>query len=174
MAYTFTEVETFTVDDTFNRLYADSLDDMEAGTIKFPDSWNAEQKKELIVRLLNNDSCGKYYNSSGVLTLRCINIIISKDGTPCLYIQGWHDERDTYVWKTGIAGKINNSKSWLTTAEFHNANKTWIESQGCNAWEIHVCEGKSIETFFKAVNETGNIPGTFSLKESPCILRWAY
>ena len=176
MANTFTEIESqFPIDDTFDRLYADSLDDMESGTIKFPESWGADEKKQLLIRLFNDsDKRAKYYNTSGVLTSRTINIIVSKDETPCMYIQGMHDERNTYVWVHGLVGKINNNKTWLSTAEFHNENKTWIESQGCNAFEIWAREGHKVEEFFKAANDKGNIPGTFSLQESPCILRWAY
>ena len=33
MAYTFTETETFTIDSTFDSLYADSLADFESGTV---------------------------------------------------------------------------------------------------------------------------------------------
>ena len=35
MAYTFTETTTFTIDSTFDSLYADSLADLEGGTVIF-------------------------------------------------------------------------------------------------------------------------------------------
>jgi len=45
MSYTFTETEIFEMDSTFDSLYADSLADLESGTVVFQDSDTAEIKK---------------------------------------------------------------------------------------------------------------------------------
>lgn len=151
MAYTFTMQDTpFAQDATFDRLYADSLDDFESGTVSFRTGLSDSDKKTRIYTLLNQ---GGYDNEK--------LISISKDGTVCMYIQGWIKE-NTLVWQNAIVGKINNSKSWCSTQQFHQQNKEWIESQGCNAWEVHSLPGSRIETFFKAVKDSGNMLGTFS------------
>ena len=151
MAYTFTIQDTpFAQDATFDRLYADSLDDFESGTVNFRTGLSDSDKKTRIYTLLNQ---GGYDNEK--------LISISKDGTVCMYIQGWIKE-NTLVWQNAIVGKINNSKSWCSTQQFHQQNKEWIELQGCNAWEVHSIPGSRIETFFKAVKDSGNMLGTFS------------
>ena len=44
MAYTFTE-KTFTTGSTFDSLYADSLEDLESGTVVFDSEFSADKKK---------------------------------------------------------------------------------------------------------------------------------
>jgi hypothetical protein len=165
MTYTFTLQNTpFAQDATFDRLYADSLDDFDSGTVSFRTGLSDSDKKTRIYTLLNQ---GGYDNEK--------LISISKDGTTCMYIQGWI-KNNTLVWNSAIVGKINNSKSWCSTQQFHQQNKEWIESQGCNAWEVHSIPGSRIETFFKAVNNSGNMFGTFSETTDNGILkmRWEF
>jgi len=165
MTYTFTLQNTpFAQDATFDRLYADSLDDFESGTVVFRTGLSDSDKKTRIYTLLNQ---GGYDNEK--------LISISKDGTVCMYIQGWIKD-NTLVWNSAIVGKINNSKSWCSTQQFHQQNKEWIESQGCNAWEVHSLPGTKIETFFKTVNNSGNMFGTFSETTDNGIvkMRWEF
>ena len=49
MAYTFTEVDTFTIDSTFDSLYADSLADLESGTVFFDSELTADEKKARMI-----------------------------------------------------------------------------------------------------------------------------
>lgn len=151
MTYTFTiHNNIFPLDATFDRLYADSLDDFESGTLNFRNGLTSEQKKAYVYRYL----CQGGHENEKLIS-------IAKDGTTCMYIQGWIKE-NTLVWQNAMVGKINNSKSWCSTQQFHQQNKEWIESQGCNAWEVHSLPGTRIQTFFKAVNDSGNMFGTFS------------
>ena len=74
MTYTFTEVETFNIDDDFDSLYTDSLDDLNGGTIVA--NGTAEEKKQRLIQLVNEQNI---HNMK--------NIIIARDGKPCMYIQ---------------------------------------------------------------------------------------
>jgi hypothetical protein len=165
MTYTFTIHNTpFAQDATFDRLYADSLDDFKSGTVVFRTGFSDSDKKTRVYTFLTQ---GGYENEK--------LISISKDGIVCMYIQGWI-KNNTLVWNNAIVGKINNSKSWCSTQQFHQQNKEWIESQGCNAWEVHSIPGTRIETFFKAVNNSGNMFGTFSETTDNGLLkmRWEF
>ena len=53
MSYTFTETETFATDSTFDSLYADSLADMEGGTVIFDEGSSDTDKRTLIIQLMN-------------------------------------------------------------------------------------------------------------------------
>jgi len=164
MTYTFTiHNNIFPLDATFDRLYADSVDDFESGTVIFRTGLSDNAKKTRIYTLLTQ---GGFDNEK--------LISISKDGTVCMYIQGWIKD-NTLVWNNAVTGKINNSKSWCSTQQFHQQNKEWIESQGCNAWEVHSIPGSRIETFFKAVNNSGNMFGTFSETTDGLLkMRWEF
>ena len=76
MSYTFTETETFTIDSTFDSLYADSLDDLESGTVVFEDSFTTDDKKQFIITHMNAQDLENTKN-----------IIVDKDGTSCMYVQ---------------------------------------------------------------------------------------
>jgi hypothetical protein len=116
MSYTFTEVNTFPIDSTFDSLYADSLADLESGTVVFDSGFTADEKKARIIKLMN----GQNYHDMK-------NIIIAKDETICMYVQGKYVD-NTYTWANALVGRINNSKAWTWSSEFHEANKEWIQS----------------------------------------------
>ena len=75
------------------------------------------------------------------------NIVVAKDGTACLYIQGKFQD-NTYTWKNVLVGKINNSKAWTWTSEFHEANKSWIQSLGGTKFALECIKDSKIDTYF--------------------------
>ena len=165
MAYTFTLQDTpFAQDTTFDRLYADSLDDFESGTVKFISGYSDSEKKQKVYNLLTQ---GGYENEK--------LISISKDDVVCMYIQGWIKD-NTLVWNNAITGKVSNSKAYCSEQTFHEANKTWIQSQGCNAWEVHCIPDNRIDTFFVSISNAGKTVGTFTrtVQDDICKLRWEY
>lgn len=148
--YTFNLVTDISKDEIFDRLYSDSLDSLESGTVVFASQSLDEDMENTIHTLLTQGG----YENEKIIT-------ISRDNSICMYIQGWIKD-NTLVWNNALVGKINNSKSWCASQQFHTENKEWIESQGCTAWEVHCLKDSRIETFFKAVNDSGNMLGTFS------------
>jgi len=163
MTYTFTEVETFNIDDDFDSLYTDSLDDLNGGTIVA--NGTAEEKKQRLIQLINGQNV---HNMK--------NIIIARDGTPCMYIQGTFVD-GCYTWHSGIVAKINNSKAWTTHADFHQANKDWILSLGGNSWAIETIIGTDIDTFFTMMNTNGICLGTLEetdLEDNMKEMKWTY
>ena len=136
MAYTFNLLDSISKDTLFDRLYADSKEDFDDGTVVFPTSSTEDDKKNMIYNLLTQ---GGYENEK--------LISISKDDVVCMYIQGWIKD-NTLVWNNAITGKVSNSKAYCSEQTFHEANKTWIQSQGCNAWEVHCIPDNRIDTFF--------------------------
>lgn len=165
MAYTFTLQDTpFAQDTTFDRLYADSLDDFESGTVNFRTGLSESDKKTRVYTFLTQ---GRYENEK--------LISISKDDVVCMYIQGWIKD-NTLVWNNAVTGKINNSKAYCSEQAFHEANKTWVQSQGCNAWEVHCIPNTRIDTFFVSISNAGRTVGTFTrtVENDVCKLRWEY
>ena len=167
MSYTFTEVDTFPIDETFDSLYADSLEDINSGTIVFTDETD-DEKKQIIISLLNEQN----YSSMK-------NIIIAKDDTPCMYIHGKFTD-NTYTWIVALVGKINNSKSWTWTSEFHQANKDWIQSLGGTKFALECVVGSRIDTYFTQATTDGVCLGTLSetpteaLDDRTKVMTWEY
>ena len=167
MSYTFTEVETFTIDDTFDSMYADSLDDINSGTI-VSNGESAEEMKQRIISALNDPN----YSTKK-------NIIIAKDGTPCMYIHGKYKD-NTYTWVVALVGKINNSKAWTWTSEFHEANKIWIQSLGGTKFALECVVGSRIDTYFTQATTDGVCLGTLSetqteaLDDRTKVMTWEY
>lgn len=167
MSYTFTEVETFSIDGTFDSIYADSLEDINSGTI-VSSGESAEEMKQRIISALNESN---YSNKK--------NIIIAKDGTPCMYIHGKFID-NTYTWIVALVGKINNSKAWTWTSEFHQANKSWIQSLGGAKFALECVVDSRIDTYFTKATTDGICLGTLS--ETPTedsddrtkIMTWEY
>ena len=164
MAYTFTETTTFTVDSTFDSLYADSLADFESGTVIFRDT-SDDGKKQTLINLMNGQSINDIKN-----------VIVAKDGTACLYIQGtYHD--NTYTWLNVMVGKINNSKAWTWTSEFHEANKSWIQSLGGTKFALECIKDSKIDTYFtQATTDNvclGNLT-TQDLADNMKLMTWEY
>ena len=164
MTYTFTETTTFTIDSTFDSLYADSLADFESGTVAIG-GLNAEQKKQRLIELMN----GQIINNMK-------NIIVAKDGTACLYIQGTYYD-NTYIWLNVLVGKINNSKAWTWTSEFHEANKSWIQSLGGTKFGLECIKNSRIDTYFTAATDAGICLGnltTRDLEDNLKLMLWEY
>ena len=136
MAYTFTETETFTIDSTFDSLYADSLADLESGTVVFDSESTTDEKKTYMIKLMNEQN---YHNIK--------NIIVAKDGVTCMYIQGTYQD-NIYTWMNVLVGKINNSKTWTYTNEFHQAHKDWIQSLGGTKFALVCMKNNAIDTYF--------------------------
>lgn len=161
MSYTFTEVQTFPIDGTFDRLYADSIDDMVGGTVRFGDS----NQRELIIHFLN-----------GVDYVGMKNIVVESNDIPCMYLQCRFDG-NTLTWVNGLVGKINNSKAWSTTSEFHQANKDWILSLGGNSWAVECLKDAAIDNFFTTLNTAGICLGTLEetdLENNIKQMKWTY
>ena len=153
MSYTFTETETFTIDSTFNSLYADSLADLESGTVVFDSESTTDEKKTYMIKLMNEQN---YHNMK--------NIIVSKDGVICMYVQGSY-QNNTYTWLNVLVGKINNSKSWTWTTEFHQANKDWIQSLGGTKFALECIKDSKIDTYFTQATTDGICLGTLTTED---------
>ena len=165
MAYTFTLHDTpFAKDATFDSLYADSIEDFDSGTVIFGTGATDEYKIYRVYNMITQTGYGddKF-------------ISISKDSATIMLIQGYI-KNSTLVWNIAVTGKINNSKSWCATSEFYVDNKAWIQSQGCNAWEVHCIPDTRVDTFFVGVSDAGKTQGTFSrtIDEGQCKLRWEF
>ena len=163
MTYTFTQVDTFTIDDTFNRLYADSLDNIKAGTISSEHLSKSDAEIKELVEIRMNISTG-------------YNVIVAKDDVACLYIQGKY-ENNTYTWLHALVGKIDTSKAWAATTTFHEANKTWIQSLGGTRWAVQCIKGSPIDTYFTSVNSSGICLGslvTQELENNNKLMTWEY
>ena len=153
MAYTFTE-KTFTNDSTFDSLYADSLTDLESGTVNFNSETNTDDTKKQFLKEL---MCDQNYTSVK-------NIEIAKDGVVCMWVQGKFED-NTYTWVNALVGKLDNSKSWCSSAEFHQANKTWIQSIGGTKFQLEFIKGSAIDTFFTGIHNAGICLGTLSTQD---------
>tara|TARA_X000000368_G_scaffold418200_1_gene417000 strand:- start:1316 stop:1846 length:531 start_codon:yes stop_codon:yes gene_type:complete len=149
MAYTFTE-KTFTTGSTFDSLYEDSLSALEGGTVVFQDSDTAEEKKNTLVKLMCNQN---YHNMK--------NIEVAKDGVVCMWVQGLY-ANNVYIWQNVLVGKINNSKAWTYTSEFHQANKDWIQSIGGTRFALECIKNSAIDTYFTQATTDGICLGTLS------------
>ena len=148
MAYTFTEVEKFDIDSEWDSLYADSLADLEGGTINFGELTDATEKKNLVISLVNDD------NVVGDRRLK-----IYKDGVPAMFNYCYF-QNNHYIWVTGTVAKINNSKSWTASTEFHQANKDFVQSLGGTHWGIECIKGSAIDTFYTMMHNNGICFGT--------------
>lgn len=153
MSYTFTETEIFAVDSTFDSLYADSLSDLQGGTVKFGADQTADEKKQLVITLMNEQN----YNNMK-------DIIVAKDGVVCMYIQGMYKD-NTYTWMNVLVGKINNSKAWTWTNAFHQANKEWIQSLGGSKFALECIKGSRIDTYFTQATTDGVCLGTLTTED---------
>jgi hypothetical protein len=165
MSYTFTETENFTLDDTFDSLYADSLSDLEDGTVKFDADQTADEKKQFVIKLMNEQN----YNNMK-------DIIVAKDGVVCMYIQGMYKD-NTYTWMNTLVGKLNNSKSWTWTSEFHQANKDWIQSLGGTKFALECLKDSRIDTYFTQATTNGICLGTLTtedLEDNMKRMTWEY
>lgn len=163
MSYTFTQINTFTLDDTFDSLYADSLDDIKSGTILSEHL----SKSDAEIKKLTEDSMNY---STGY------NVIVAKDDVACLYIQGKYED-NTYTWMNALVGKINNSKAWTWTSEFHEANKSWIQSLGGTKFALQCVKNSRIDTYFTQATTNGICLGSLTtqdLNDNIKLMTWEY
>ena len=164
MAYTFTE-KTFTTGSTFDSLYADSLDSLESGTVVFNDSDTADKKKQFLIKLMCNNNYGGMKN-----------VEVAKDGVVCMWVQGWFKD-NTYLWQNVLVGKINNSKAWTYTNEFHQAHKDWIQSIGGTKFALECVKGAEIDTYFTQGTTDGVCLGSLTAEDFGTIMKrmtWEY
>jgi len=164
-------VETITEldDDIFNSLYADSVDDLGAGSMIFPnENFNADEKKTYIKKILNRD----------------IKILYKKDETPVAYANGsvlseyayYLDGNITnnktihnniFYFKTAIMGNIDGNKNWIRTAELFTAMKNYLVSEhSVDGMLIEAVKGKSLGLSFKQSQANGVCQGTYSVNEN--------
>jgi len=148
MAYTWVQVDTFAIDDEWNSLYEDSKEDLESGTIHQNPDWTDEERKQTMINLMNNQNVQNKHN-----------IKIYKDSVPvmfnhCVYQNG------LFLWVTGIVAKVNNSKSWTATTEFHQANKDYIQALGGTKWGIECIKDTAIDTYYTGMHNNGVCFGT--------------
>lgn len=165
MSYTFTETENFTLDDTFDSLYTDSLSDLENGTVTFGSDQTANEKKQFVIQLMNEQN----YNNMK-------DIIVAKDGVVCMYIQGMYKD-NTYTWMNTLVGKINNSKAWTWTSAFHEANKSWIQSLGGTKFALECLKDSRIDNYFTQATTNGICLGTLTtedLEDNIKRMTWEY
>tara|TARA_R110002020_G_scaffold132624_2_gene296111 strand:+ start:1079 stop:1612 length:534 start_codon:yes stop_codon:yes gene_type:complete len=152
-------------DDIFNSLYADSVDDLGAGSMWFPDDYNADEKKAYTKTKLNED----------------IKVLFKDDTTPIIYANGhivseyayyldgdYTKEKTTYTnlfyWTTAIMGNVDGNKNWVRTAEFFTAMKNYLVSQhSVDGMLIEANKGKSLTVSFKQSQANGVCQGTYSI-----------
>lgn len=164
MAYTFTE-KTFTTGSTFDSLYADSLADLESGTVDFTNRTTDDDKKNFLIDLMCNNNYGGMKN-----------IEVAKDGEVCMWIQGLFQD-NTYLWQNVLVGKINNSKAWCSSSEFHQANKSWIQSLGGTKFALECIKDSRIDTFFTQATTNGICLGSLTAEDFGTIMKrmaWEY
>ena len=89
------------------------------------------------------------------------NIEVAKDGEVCMWVQGLFQD-STYTWMNVLVGKLNNSKAWCSSSEFHQANKDWIQSIGGNKFALECIKDSKIDTFFTSINNAGICLGLFN------------
>ena len=165
MAYTWVEVETFDIDDEWNSLYEDSKEDLDGGTVIQNPEWNDQEKKNYMIHLMNDNDI---HNQK--------NIKIYKDGVPAMFNHCYF-QNNHYIWVTGIVAKINNSKSWTATTEFHQANKDHVTSLGGTHWGIECIKGSAIDTFYTMMHNNGICFGTLEetdLEHNMKRMLWEY
>jgi len=153
MSYTFTEVDTFLIDSTFDSLYADSIADLESGTVIFQDNATDTEKRQRVINLMNGEN---YHDMK--------NIIVAKDETICMYVQGKYVD-NTYTWMNVLVGKINNSKAWTWTSAFHEANKSWIQSLGGTKFALECIKDSRIDTYFTQATTDGVCLGSLTTED---------
>lgn len=169
MAYTFTE-KTFTDDSIFESLYSDSLADIQGGTVHFCTTLDTEDAKKQYVKGL---ICDQNYTNMK-------NIEVAKDGVVCMWVQGSYED-NTFTWKNVLVGKINNSKAWTWTSEFHEANKAWIQSLGGTKFALECIKDSRIDTYFTTATSSNICLGNLTTQELPIfdsvqmkIMTWEY
>jgi len=173
-------VETITEldDDIFNSLYADSVDDLGAGSMLFPKEMNADEKKAWTKEKLNKD----------------IKVLWKDDSTPLAYGNGYvlptyayyengdytqtkHSFTNLFYFNTAVMGNLNGNKNWIRTSELFTAMKNYLVSEhSVNGMLIEAVKGKSLGLSFKQSQANGVCQGTYSINSHGATdsLIWIY
>ena len=140
-------------DTTFDNLYADSLDDINSGTIVKPDDViTDEQTKQLV-----HDSCYSTYTVDE--NRYCV--LAKKDDTPFMWIVGTKNN-NVFRWETVLNAKIDGSREIFATQEFQNAYAEYLKSVGINTWEILCVKDKRVDTYFIRLQDAGKCLGSYN------------
>lgn len=173
-------VETITEldDDIFNSLYADSVDDLGAGSMIFPEEMNADEKKAYTKLMLEKD----------------IKVFWKDDSTPLCYGSGqilpefayyengdWKQTKHTFTnlfcFHTAIMGNLDGNKNWIRTAELFTAMKNYLVSEhSVDGMLINAVKGKSLALSFKQSQANGVCQGTYTINSGNQVdsLIWVY
>jgi hypothetical protein len=93
-----------------------------------------------------------------------------------MYVQGKYVD-NTYTWANALVGRINNSKAWTWSSEFHEANKEWIQSLGGTKFALECIKDSRIDTYFTAGTNAGVFLGTLTtehLDDNMKKMTWEY
>lgn len=172
MAYNFTFEKIETIEDSvFDSLWADSKEDLKGGTFIFPEEANTDElKKEHTKHAFLNTVNGKHW------------ILVKNDDTPCMWIAGFINpevESDMYNWHLALVGKINNSKVWTRSSEWHSGLKTYLQGISMKGYTLPIIKDQAIDTYFTAANSSGICLGTHTRVQSidddrQVFLKWVY
>ena len=173
-------VETITEldDDIFNSLYADSVDDLGAGSMMFPEEMNADEKKAFMKSMLEKNTM----------------VLFKNDTTPIIYANGnilpeyayyengdWQQTKHTFTnlfyWTHAIFGNVDGNKNWVRTAEFFTNMKAYLVSEhSVDGMLIEAVKGQALATSFKQSQANGVCQGTYSINSGGATdsLIWVY
>ena len=160
IAETITELD----DDIFNTLYADSLSDMNAGSMIFPDGLDAAGKKAHMKTMLEQNTM----------------VLFKKDTTPCLYASGKkvdtlayyengdhtqtkHNFTNLFYWEHAIFGNVDGNKDWASSADFFTGMKQYLLTLSVDGYVIQPVKGKALDVSFKQSQANGVTLRTYSL-----------
>ena len=182
-------VETITEldDDIFDTLYADSLDDLGAGSMLFPDGLDADDNP----RELDADEKKAFMKS---MLEKNTMVLFKNDTTPLCYASGkvidtfafyengdWtqtkHSFTNLFLWTHAIFGNVDGNKDWVRTAEFFTNMKAYLVSEhSVDGMLIDAEKGKSLATSFKQSQANGVCQGTYSLNNAggTASMIWVY
>ena len=172
MAYNFTFEKIETIEDSiFDSLWADSKEDLKGGTFIFPEEANTDElKKEHTKQAFVNTVNGKHW------------ILVKNNGTACMWIAGFinpETESDMYNWHLALVGKVNNSKVWTRSSEWHSGLKTYLQSISMKGYTLPIIKDQAIDTYFTQAEKDGVTLGTHtrvqsSEDERQVFLKWVY
>lgn len=158
MAYNFTFEKIETIEDSvFDSLWVDSKEDLKGGTFVFPEEVNTDElKKEHTKQAFVNTVNGKHW------------ILVKNDGTPCMWIAGFINpevESNMYNWHLALVGKINNSKTWTRSSEWHEGLRTYLQAIPVDGYILPVIKDQAIDTYFTGIHNAGICLGTLTTED---------
>ena len=141
------------LDDTiFENLYADSVDDIGAGSLTWATDISDDDKKAFVKKGLNSN----------------VKMLCKKDKIT---------HNNMFCFNFVIMANVDGNKNWVRTAEFFQAIKDYVVSQhSVNGIVIDTVKGKSVAVAFKQAQADGVCPGTYSVNGngSTDSLIWIY